>query len=194
MKVRRTILCVAITIAACAGGAYAQVPFGGTRIALIDTRAFYDPAKGIRKLAKAYADLNKEFKVEQDALEAQGARYRALKKEIQDLQDQLDGRGGGRPPDRKAVQASIKAKTDEMNRLASDLQRKQDDAKMRYEKREKVLVDPVRKEIGEALEAFRKKNNYDMVLDLTKMLESMLSANPALDITAAFIKEYNAKP
>ncbi len=192
MRLRRSIVCAAFAIAA-AAGVHAQVPFGGTRIALIDTGAFYDPVKGIRKLTRAYADLNKEFKAEHDALEAQGAKYKALMQEIQQIQDQLTGTGG-RAPDRRTLQATLTAKTAEAGRLASDLKRKQDDAKARYDKREKVLADPVRKDIGEAIEAFRKKNNYDLIFDTAKLLESSLSANPALDVTAAFIKEYNARP
>src|SRR3954453_17569673 len=101
MKLRRSIVFTLFAIAT-AAGVHAQVPFGGTRIALIDTGAFYDPAKGIKKLAKAYADLNKEFKAEHDALEAQGVRYRALATEIQQIQDQLNGIGG-RAPDRRTL-------------------------------------------------------------------------------------------
>ena len=192
MRVRRSIVCAAFVIAS-AAALHGQVPFGGTRIALIDTGAFYDPIKGIRKLSKAYADLNKEFKAEHDALEAQGAKYRALTTEIQQIQDQLNGIGG-RAPDRRTLQATLTAKSAAAGRLASDLKRKQDDAKARYDKREAVLADPIRKDIGEAIEAFRKRNNYDLIFDTAKLLQSTLSANPALDVTAVFIKEYNAKP
>jgi len=192
MKLRRSIVCAAFAIAL-AAGVQGQVPFGGTRIALIDTGAFYDPVKGIKKLSKAYADLNKEFKAEHDALEAQGVKYRALAAEIQQIQGQLNGIGG-RAPDRRTLQATLTAKSAEAGRLASDLKRKQDDAKARYDKRESVLADPIRKDIGEAIEAFRKKNNYDLIFDTAKLLQSTLSANPALDVTAIFIKEYNAKP
>ena len=41
--------------------------------------------------------------------------------------------------------------------------------------------------------AFRKKNNIDLILDETKLVDSILGLNEAIDITDAFIKEFNAK-
>src|SRR4051812_16608024 len=139
MKVRRSIVFMLFAIAT-AGGAHAQVPFGGTRIALIDTGAFYDPAKGIKKLAKAYADLNKEFKAEHDALEAQGVKYRALATEIQQIQDQLNGIGG-RAPAPRTVQGTRNGKKTQAGPRGRELKPQHDDRKTRHRKSRRGILD-----------------------------------------------------
>ena len=182
------LLSAAALIAVFALSGYAQTT-GATKIALVNSDAFGFEKTGITKLTNAYKALESEFKPTTDDLAATGAKLEALAKEIQQLQTQLNTNQG----DANAIRKTIEQKTDDGTRLQIDLKRKQEDAKAKLDKRQAQVTAPIAKEISTALEAYGKKNSIDMILDVSKLDGSILMIYYAMDITDAFIKDFNAK-
>jgi len=182
------LLSAAALIAVFALSGYAQTT-GATKIALVNSDAFGYEKTGVTKLINAYKALETEFKPTTDDLAATSARLDGLVKEIQQLQTQLNSNQG----DSTAIRKTMDQKTDEGTRLQIDLKRKQEDAKAKLDKRQAQVTQPIVKEISAALEAYGKKNSIDMILDVSKLDGSILMINYAMDITDAFIKDFNAK-
>lgn len=178
-----------LLVSAAALSAYSQaVP---TKLAFIDTGAFTDEKAGITKYVNAYKGLAAEFKPATDQLNTIGTRLNAITKEAQDIQDKINSRAPG--TDIVTLKASLEQKIDEGQRLQIDFKRKQEDLKVRYEKREKAVAVPIMNEIGAAIEVYRKAKGYDLILDAVKLGESILGYDRSLDITAAFIADFNSK-
>jgi len=177
------ILLLTMIVAAGAAAHRAQtttVPIGPTKVAVIDTRAFTDSKAGIARLVKAFNTLEAEFKPQRDELTSLKAKYDQLVKEINNPP------AGG---DKKA----LAAKTDQAQTLQLDMKRKQEDARVAYEKRAEALLAPINTAVFTALDAYAKQQKIDLVLDSAKLAGVMLVTNNAIDITEAFIKEYNSR-
>ena len=76
--------------------------------------------------------------------------------------------------------------------MKKELQRKGEDAQAAYQKRLQEKLGPVYEDIGKALDAYAKAHGITMVLDVTK-IQGIVSADGSLDITKAFIVEFNSK-
>ena len=72
-----------------------------------------------------------------------------------------------------------------------EIQKEQADADV--EKRYKEVVGPVSTDIGRALDQYASRNGLTMILDISKLLPAVLTMNPAMDITNAFIADYNSR-
>jgi Skp family chaperone for outer membrane proteins len=70
--------------------------------------------------------------------------------------------------------------------------RKTEDAQSAYQKRLQDMLGPVYDDIGKALDAFAKAHGITLILDVTK-IQGIVSADGSLDITKAFITEFNSK-
>lgn len=177
-------------IAAFSFASFSQTaPAANAKVALIDTGAFADPKAGITKFLNAYKALDSEFKPARDELVGLNTRIDTLKKEI----DQLQTRANTSPPDVNAIVVSINQKTDEVTRLQTDFKRKQEDGQSRIARREREVTDPIWKEVGDAILVYGKTKNIDILIDLSKLAGAVLMLNETVDITDAFIKEFNAK-
>jgi Skp family chaperone for outer membrane proteins len=163
-------------------------PAGPTRIAVIDSSRFGDEKAGITKLVNIYRQLDTEFRPDQILLKTLVDRYQALAKDIPDLQAKKEAKQG----DPEVLQKQIDQKIADGQQLEIDIKRKQEDTKSRFERLEQQRTGPIIKEIGEALDAYAKKNNIDLLLDITK-LDALLGLNRSIDVTEAFIKDFNAK-
>jgi len=181
-------LAAAALIALFAFTGYSQTT-GPTKIAIVNSDAFGSEKTGVTKLINAYKALEAEFKPTTDDLAATSSKLDALVKEIQQLQAQVNTSQG----DTTALRKTIEQKTDDGTRMQIDFKRKQEDAKARLDKRQVEVTGPVVKEISAALEAYGKKNSIDMIIDVSKIDGSILVINPAMDITDAFIKDFNLK-
>jgi Skp family chaperone for outer membrane proteins len=53
------------------------------------------------------------------------------------------------------------------------------------------VLDPIRAAVSRGLEQFAKRHGIDLVLDRSQLGEAVLIAAPGVDITDAFIKDYN---
>ena len=158
------------------------------KVGLIDTGGFYHPSEGIAKIIDAYKKLDIEFKAATTELESGSAKLESLKADI----ERLSNTGSKVPVDQNAVQA----KYDEAEKLQRDLKFKQEDAKVRFEKREAQLLSPIIQELGSALDEYAKKNGYTVLLDIGKLAQEgmILFWDESTDVTEDFIKIYNAKP
>jgi len=195
MKIFRAIAAVAF-VAAISASVFAQTRPAGTpatstaptqttanvpdsKIALVDTDAFLDEKQGITKLVTAAKAVEAEFQPRRN--------------ELQTLQQQIDKATA----DLQKVQAVQDPKLsaqqqDKIDTMKKDLQRKGEDAQAAYQKRLQDKLGPVYEDIGKALDAYAKAHGITMVLDVTKV-QGIVSADGSLDITKAFIVEFNSK-
>jgi len=162
-------------------GAGATLPV--CKMAVIYSDAFLDPKAGIAKFTTVLNKLNAEFKAPKDELTAMQNRGQALQDELTKLQQAP----AGTPIDQKTVQA----KSDQLEQLKRDIQRKGEDATSAYNRRRQELFAPLQDEIGKALEAFAKSRNINAIIDGTQV--PLLYAADSIDITRAFITDFNSK-
>ena len=175
---------------------FAQTQPTVNKIGIVNTEAFYADKVGITRLLTAYASLDKEFEPRNTELVTMNTRIETLAKEIQALQAQIANAKPQAPIDTNAIRASIASKNDEGERLQIEIKRKQEDGKAAYEKREAVVVGPIKREIGSALTDYAKQKGLSMVLDGAKMADQgfLIAVDQTVDLTEDFIKYFNAKP
>lgn len=166
-----------------AAPAASNAPLPDTKIAFINTDAFGDEKGGITRYVAAVKSLEREFKPRQDELNGMQTRIKALADEIGKL-------SGNAVVDPKTIQA----KQEEGERLQRDLKYKKEQADADFAKRYQDVVSPISTDIGNALTQFANQRGITMILDISKLLPAVLTANPAMDVTAAFIAEYNSRP
>lgn len=152
-----------------------SVPAG--KVAVVDTRLFYDQNSGIQKLIRAYKQLETEFAATQAALQAMQNRIVAMNNEINKL---------GTTP-------AAKAKEEELVRLQRDFSYKHQEAEAAFNKRRMILVQPIQTHIGKALQEFITTRGITLLLDASKLEGAILAALPTTDVTQAFIADYNLK-
>lgn len=167
-----------------AASANAAVP--ESKIAYIDTSAFADEKAGITRYVNQMKTLEREFKPRQDELNTLQNRIKAIADEI----SKLSGTGGGPSP---VAPQTIQAKQDEGERLGRDLKYKKEQADADFARRYQEVIRPVSQDIMTALNSFAQQRGITMILDISRMGEAVLTVNPAMDVTRAFIAEYNAK-
>jgi outer membrane protein len=165
-----------------ASGAAAAAAVGP--IAIIDIQAFGDEKTGIKRLGAAYETLRREFKPRQDELNTLRTRYDALTKELETLQKS-----------NVADQTSIQKKIDDLANLEKDIKRKQEDAQAALEKREGELTQPVWDDINAALRAFAQQRGISLIFEKSKLAGNglLFVVNDSMDITGAFVAEYNQR-
>jgi Skp family chaperone for outer membrane proteins len=165
-----------------AASASANVP--ESKIAYIDTSEFADEKSGITRYVNVMKTLEREFKPRQDELTTMQARIKAIADEIGKLT------AGGNTV---VSPQTIQQKQDEGERLGRDLKYKKEQADADFAKRYQEVIRPVSQDIMTALNAFAQQRGITMILDISRMGEAVLTVNPAMDVTKAFIVEYNTK-
>jgi hypothetical protein len=60
-------------------------------------------------------------------------------------------------------------------------------------KRYQQVVTPISRQIGAALDQFATQRGVTMTLDTSKLLPAILTMVPAIDLTQAFISDFNNK-
>jgi Skp family chaperone for outer membrane proteins len=160
-------------------------PIPDSKIAYIDTGAFGEDKGGITRLVTAMNALEREFKPRQDELNNINARLKTIADEISKL-------SGNSVVDPKTIQA----KQDEGEKLQRELKYKKEQADADFAKRYKEVIDPISADIFKALNQFAGQRGITMILDISKLAPNgvVLTANPNMDVTQAFITEFNAKP
>jgi Skp family chaperone for outer membrane proteins len=158
----------------------ANVP--SSKIALVDTTVFGDEKAGIKRYLNAVNTVTRGF-------DAKNAELRNLQSQIKTIADDLN-KLGNNPV---VSPESIKAKRDEGERLQRELKYKKEQAEADFEKRYTEVVGPVSNDIGNALIQYASQNGLTMILDISKLIPAVLTVNPAMDVTQAFIADYNSK-
>ena len=161
------------------GGAPGGNPIEG-KIAIIDTEAFADPKSGITRLVAAFNKVNAEFKPRSDELQRLRSQYEQLGKDIEATRNVAD-------------QKALAAKADQAETLKNEIERKSQDAQRAYQKRLREETQPLYQEIGTALQAFARQRGITVIFDVSKMGEVMFVVNDGVDVTNAFIADYNQR-
>jgi Skp family chaperone for outer membrane proteins len=156
-----------------------------SKVAVIFSEAFQDPSTGIARFNATLKRLNGEFADRQKKLDDIALKVKQLPDEITNLQQQA---AKGTP----IAPQTIQAKIDQLDQLKKQGQRETEDAQAAYEKRRQELFGPLQDEVGKALDAFAKTRGITMVLDGSQV-QGILYAAEGLDITKAFIIDYNSK-
>ncbi|PYS73314.1 MAG: hypothetical protein DMF73_06130 [Acidobacteria bacterium] len=159
------------------GSATGNVP--ETKLALVDTDQFLDEKAGIVRLVTAAKKVENEFLPRRTELQGLQTQIDKLKADLQRTSAVQD------PKVSAQQQEAIDQKTREM-------QRKTEDAQTAYQKRLQDMLGPIYDEIGKALDAYAKAHGITLILDVTK-IQGIVSASESLDITKAFITEFNTK-
>lgn len=201
MKIFRATAAIAFFVAVTAASALAQ-PRGGTqpprptatpvpaptstaanvpdsKVALIDSSAFADEKQGITKFVNALKRVDAEFQ--------------PRRTELQTLQQQIDKatadlQKAAPVQDPKVTQQQ----QDKIDQMKKDLQRKGEDAEAAFNKRLQEVLPPLYDDIGKALETFAKARGITLILDVSK-IQGIFPTSDAMDITRAFIADYNSK-
>jgi Skp family chaperone for outer membrane proteins len=154
------------------------VPEG--KFAIIDTDTFNDPQAGIKRLVAAFQTVEREFKPRRDEIQTLRTRYDGLVKEINDTKAVAD-------------QRALAAKADQASQLEIEIKRRQEDGQKALDKRVQELTNPVYQDIGSALQAFARARGLTVVFDVSKMQGVVMVVNDGIDITSAFISDYNQR-
>jgi Outer membrane protein len=149
------------------------------KVALVDTDAFLDEKAGILRLLAAAKKLESQFQ--------------PRRTEIQNLQAQVDKMTADLQKAAPVQDPKVSAQQqDAIDQKKRDITRKTEDAQRDYQQAMTALLGPVYDEIGKALDAFAKAHGITLILDVTKV-QGIVSADGSLDITKAFINEFNSK-
>lgn len=166
------------TPAAATSAPAANVP--DSKIAFINTEAFGDEKVGITRFVNAIRSLEKEFQPRQTELNNMQTRLKTLADDIQKL-------SGANVVDPN----TIRTKQDEAEQLQRDMKRKKEDADAAFQKRYETVVSPISQDIGKSLTDFANTRGITMILDISKLAPAVLTVSPGMDVTQAFIVEYN---
>ena len=161
----------------------APVALPMSKMAIIYTDMFLEQKTGIAKFNSVVTKLNDEFRKLKDEINQMQQRAQALEAEINKLREAP----AGTPIDQRALQTKI----DQLDQLKKDIQRKGEDAQAAYNRRRDELFMPLQQEIGKALETFAKARGINVIIDGTQV--PLLYAAESIDITRAFIADFNSK-
>jgi Skp family chaperone for outer membrane proteins len=157
-------------------------PLPDTKIAFIDTGAFSDEKEGIVRYVNAMKALETEFKPRQNELDTMAARIKTIADEISKLT------GGSTVVSAETIQA----KREEGEKLQRDIEYKKKQADADFAKRYQDVVSPISADIGKALDQYAQSQGITMILDISKLAPAVLTANPNMDVTRAFVASYNS--
>ena len=157
----------------------ATVSVPDSKVALIDSSAFADEKQGIAKFVSALKRVNAEFQPRQT--------------ELTNLQTQLEKATSDLAKAAPVQDAKVtQQQQDRIDQMKKDYQRKGEDAQAAFNKRLEEVLGPIYEDIGKALDGFAKARGITLILDVTKV-QGIVAAADAMDITRAFIAEYNSK-
>jgi len=177
MKVFRIIVAVAaFAVFALLVHTQTRPAAGPANVAIIDSSAFSDEKAGIGRVMAAMQQIE--------------ARFQPLRVEIRGMRDRLATMRSDIQKKRQVQDAKLTAQqTDEADRLELTIKRKQEDAQASYQKESLAALDPLQKDIGDALTAYAQSKGISLLIDANRVPIVYAAAN--LDITKDFIADYN---
>jgi Skp family chaperone for outer membrane proteins len=104
------------------------------------------------------------------------------------MQEEINRLQQGNPA---ATPQQIQAKVDQFDEQKKAYDRKGEDAKVNYARRRTELLTPLQNDVGKALDGFGKAHGITMILDGSQL--PLVYAADGVDVTKAFIAEYNSK-
>jgi Skp family chaperone for outer membrane proteins len=198
MKIRFYLVTVMGAILLTAAGIAAQTPGSQTKpqspttstgpvnipngkVAVIFSAAFQDQKQGIAKFGVLATKLNGEFQKTQDDLNQTAKTIQTLQDEIKRLQETAG-----------SDQRTVQTKVQQLDQMKKDYQRRGEDGQAAYQRRRQEIFTPLQEDVGKALDVYGKARGITLILDASQ-LEGILFAAETIDITRAFIAEYNSK-
>jgi outer membrane protein len=151
-----------------------------SKIALINTDFFADEKQGIGRLVAAVKKVDAEFTPRRTELQTIKSNMDKLTADIQATASVADPK-------------TLQQKSDQLEAMKREYQRKGEDAQAAYNKRLQESVGPLYEDIGKSLDAFARARGITLLLDAAKIGPAILAAVDAMDVTRAFIAEYNSK-
>ena len=145
-------------------------------IAVIDSSAFSDNKQGIGRVMVAMRQLETKFEPLRNELRGMRDRLNAMRADIQKKQGIQD------------AQTTAK-QTEAADRLDLEIKRKAEDAQASYQKESVTLLDPLQKDIADALTSYAQSKGISLLFDLNRV--PVIYAANNLDVTKDFIAEYN---
>jgi Skp family chaperone for outer membrane proteins len=149
-----------------------------SKMAMIYSDAFLDPKTGIAKYNTLAGTLQREFQPREAELQALQTKINTLTKDIESTQSVADPN-------------AIQQKRDQLAQMTTDFKRKGEDAQAAFNKRRQEILLPLQQDIQKALEAFAKARGITVIVDGSQV--PVIYAADNIDITKAFIIEYNSK-
>ena len=149
-----------------------------SKIALIYSDAFLDAKTGINRFTTLITNLNREFQPRQTELQSLQGKIQALTDDIAKTTTVADPK-------------TIALKQEQLDQLKKDYTRKGEDAQAAYNKKRTEMFSPLQDDIGKALEVYAKAHNINVIIDGSQV--PLVYAADTLDITRAFISEFNSK-
>ena len=120
---------------------------------------------------------------------ALGKERKAIQDTLQRMQQQWDS--AMKAFDQQSIALSSTAKQAKQRELQSTqqrLQQKQNDLESRFQQRQQELFQPIQARIFGVVQGIRAEGNYSFIFDLDAPNNSILFADPSLDITAKVIE------
>ena len=144
-------------------------------------KIFADEKQGIVRIVTAMKRVESEFQPRRTELQQLQQKVNQLTEDINKTMT-------------IAAPQEIQRKQDTLDQAKKDAQRKGEDAQTAYNKRMQEVMGPVYEDLGKALDTFAKARGVTLLLDVSKIGPAILNTPPeAMDVTRAFITEFNTK-
>lgn len=154
-----------------------------SKVALINTEAFADEKQGIIRIVAAMKRVETEFQPRRTELQTLQQRVNQLTEDLGKIVNV-----------NVVAPKEVQTKQDTLDQLKKDAQRKGEDAQAAYNKRMQEVLSPIYDDLGKALDTFAKARGITLLLDVSKIGPAILNNPPeAMDVTRAFIAEFNTK-
>ncbi len=145
-------------------------------IGIIDSAAFGDEKAGIARVMNAMKQLDAKFQPVR-------AEIRTMRDKLNTMRSDLQKKRAIQEPKLTAQQA------DEADRLEVQIKRKAEDAQASYQRESLATLEPLQKDIANALTAYAQAKGLTLVIDANRV--PIIYAATSLDITKDFIADYN---
>jgi Skp family chaperone for outer membrane proteins len=149
---------------------------GPANIAVIDSSAFSDDKAGIARVMVAMRQIEAKFQPLRNELRGMRERLNTMRADIQKKQAIQDAK-------------TTAQQSEAADQLDLQIKRKAEDAQASYQKESVALLDPLQKDIADALMAYAQAKGISLLIDLNRV--PVIYAANNLDITKDFIAEYN---
>jgi Skp family chaperone for outer membrane proteins len=149
---------------------------GPANIAVIDSAAFTDEKLGIARAMAAMRQLEAKFLPLRNELKGMRDKVNAMRADLQKKQAIQDAK-------------ITQQQAEEADRLDLQIKRKAEDAQASYQKESLAVLEPLQKDIGDALNAYAQQKGISLLIDINRV--PVVFAASSLDVTRDFIAEYN---
>jgi Skp family chaperone for outer membrane proteins len=145
-------------------------------IAIIDSTAFSDDKAGIARVMNAMRALEAKFQPLRNELRGMRDRLTTMRADIDKKRSLQD-------------QRMTSQQVEEADRLEVQIKRKAEDAQASYQKESLASLEPLQKDIADALRAYSQAKGISLLIDINRV--PVIYAASTLDITKDFIADYN---